>query len=127
MAYWLDQFHIFLLVLLRVSALIVVAPIFGHRLFLARAKIGMAFMISLVIFPSVVDSAIDLPEGFALCLNSDSRSAHGRSAGFSVLLIFIGVQFAGQLAGLEMGFGIVNVIDPQSNDQVSIIGQFSIS
>jgi len=25
---------------------------------------------------------------------------------------------------LQMGFGIVNVIDPQSNDQVSIIGQF---
>lgn len=125
MAYWLDQFHVFLLVLLRVSALIVVAPIFGHRLFLARAKVGMAFMISVVIFPSVADSTLGLPEGFfpyALILIREVLM--GAVLGFSVLLIFIGVQFAGQLAGLQMGFGIVNVIDPQSNDQVSIIGQF---
>ncbi|MEC8645814.1 MAG: flagellar biosynthetic protein FliR [Candidatus Latescibacterota bacterium] len=125
MAYWLDQFHIFLLVLLRVSALLVVAPIFGHRLFLARAKVGMAFMVSLVIFPAVADSSLDLPEGFlpyALILVREVLM--GAVLGFSVLLIFIGIQFAGQLAGLQMGFGIVNVIDPQSNDQVSIIGQF---
>ena len=32
--YWLGQFHIFLLVLLRISALLIVAPIFGHRLYL---------------------------------------------------------------------------------------------
>ena len=44
--------------------------------------------------------------------------------GFAVLLLFMGIQFAGQLAGLQMGFGIVNVIDPQSQDQISIIGQF---
>ena len=48
----------------------------------------------------------------------------GLILGFVVLLLFIGIQFAGQLAGLQMGFGIVNVIDPQSSEQVSIIGQF---
>ena len=48
----------------------------------------------------------------------------GLVIGYAVLLLFIGIQFAGQLAGLQMGFGIVNVIDPASHDQVSIIGQF---
>ena len=47
MSYWLDEFHIFLLILLRVSALLIVAPIFGHRLFLARAKVGLAVMVSM--------------------------------------------------------------------------------
>lgn len=125
MAYWLDQFHIFLLVLLRVSALLVVAPIFGHRLYLARAKVGMAFMISLVIFPTVADGGLDIPEGFlpyAFVLVREILM--GIVLGFSVLLLFIGIQFAGQLAGLQMGFGIVNVIDPQSYEQISIIGQF---
>ncbi len=125
MAYWLDQFHVFLLVMLRVSALLVVAPIFGHRLYLARAKIGMAFMISLVIFPAVADAGVEVAVGwwrYALVLGG--VGVRGGVLGFSVLLLFIGVQFAGQLAGLQMGFGIVNVIDPQSNDQVSIIGQF---
>jgi flagellar biosynthetic protein FliR len=124
-AYWLEQFHIFLLVLLRVSALLVVAPIFGHRLYPARAKVGMAFMISLVIFPSVADTALNVPVGFlpyALVLAREVLM--GVVLGFAVLLLFMGIQFAGQLAGLQMGFGIVNVIDPQSQDQISIIGQF---
>ncbi|NTW15965.1 MAG: flagellar biosynthetic protein FliR, partial [Syntrophaceae bacterium] len=39
-------------------------------------------------------------------------------------LIFDGIQLAGQLIGFQMGFSIVNVIDPVNNEQVSIIAQF---
>lgn len=122
---WLGQFHIFLLILLRVSALLVVAPIFGHRLYLARAKIGLAFMVSLVIFPLVVDKGLQVPDGiFPYAFLMVREIIMGMVLGFAVLLLFIGVQFAGQMAGLQMGFGIVNVIDPQSQGQVSIIAQF---
>ena len=125
MEYWLEQFHVFLLVLLRISALLIVAPIFGHRLYLARAKIGMAFMISLVVFPLVVDQGLQVPEGvFPYAFMMVREALMGMVLGFTVLLLFIGIQFAGQLAGLQMGFGIVNVIDPQSHGQVSIIAQF---
>ena len=123
MAYWLDQFHVFLLILLRVSALLIVAPIFGHRLFLARAKVGLALMVSLVVFPLV--DGLEVPEGFLpYAVMMVGEVMMGLVLGYVVLLLFIGIQFAGQLAGLQMGFGIVNVIDPASHDQVSIIGQF---
>ncbi|MEE3234219.1 MAG: flagellar biosynthetic protein FliR [Candidatus Latescibacterota bacterium] len=125
MEYWLNQFHVFLFVLLRVSALLIVAPIFGGRQYLARAKIGLAFMVSLVIFPSVLDTPFVIPEGllpYSLVLIREVFL--GTVIGFTVLLLFIGIQFAGQIAGLQMGFGIVNILDPQSNEQVSIIGQF---
>ncbi len=123
MSYWLDEFHIFLLILLRVSALLIVAPIFGHRLFLARAKIGLAVMVSMVIFPTV--DRFDVPVGFLpYAVMMVGEVIMGLVIGYAVLLLFIGIQFAGQLAGLQMGFGIVNVIDPASHDQVSIIGQF---
>lgn len=125
MEFWLDQFHLFLLILLRVSALLIVAPLFGHRLFLARAKIGLAFAISLVVFPLVASRGLHLPEGFLpYALMMVRELIMGMVLGFAVLLLFIGVQFAGQLAGLQMGFGIINVIDPQSQEQVSVIGQF---
>ncbi len=123
MSYWLDEFHIFLLILLRVSALLIVAPIFGHRLFLARAKVGLAVMVSMVIFPTV--DRFDVPVGFLpYAVMMVGEVIMGLVIGYAVLLLFIGIQFAGQLAGLQMGFGIVNVIDPASHDQVSIIGQF---
>lgn len=125
MAYWLDQFHIFLLVLLRVSALLMAAPIFGHRNFLGRAKIGLAFMVSLIIFPQVADQDIQVPEAlFPYVFMMVREVLMGLILGFVVLLLFVGIQFAGQLVGLQMGFGIVNVIDPQSSNQLSIIGQF---
>jgi len=123
--YWLQQFHVFLLILLRVSALLVIAPIFGHRFFLARAKVGLAFMVSLILHPLIVVQGLQIPEGlFPYALAMMREIGMGVAMGFVVLLLFIGIQFAGQLAGLQMGFGIVNVIDPQSNEQVSIIGQF---
>jgi len=123
--YWLDQFHIFLLVLLRVSALLMVAPIFGHRTWLARAKVGLAFTVSIILFPIVADQPLDVPVGilpYALMMIREVLM--GVVMGFVVLLLFVAIQFAGQVAGLQMGFGIVNVIDPQSSNQLSIMGQF---
>ena len=125
MEYWLNRFDVFLLVLLRVSALLTVAPIFGHRVFLGRAKIGLAFMVSLVLLPLADAGAPPPPEGFwPYAFMMLGEVIMGLVLGFAVLLLFVGIQFAGQLAGLQMGFGIVNVIDPQSSEQVSIIGQF---
>jgi len=38
------------------------------------------------------------------------------------LLLFMAFQFGGQIVGFQMGFAIVNVVDPQSQQQVSLIG-----
>ncbi|MFC1526729.1 flagellar biosynthetic protein FliR [Candidatus Latescibacterota bacterium] len=125
MEYWLSQFHIFILILLRVSALVMVAPIFGHRNYLGRAKIGLAFMLSMIVFPLLAETGLVVPEGlFPYVFMMVREVIMGLVMGFAVLLLFVGIQFAGQLIGLQMGFGIVNVIDPQSSNQISIIGQF---
>ena len=125
MEFWLEQFHVFLLILLRVSAVLVAAPIFGHRSLPARAKVGLAFLVSLIVFPLMADSGFEVPAGLWPYVFMMVREViMGLILGFAVLLVFVGIQFAGQLIGLQMGFGIVNVIDPQSSNQISIIGQF---
>jgi len=48
----------------------------------------------------------------------------GITIGLAGRLVFAGVQLAGQLAGFQMGFAIVNVFDPITSAQVSIIAQF---
>jgi flagellar biosynthetic protein FliR len=48
----------------------------------------------------------------------------GAVIGMIARLIFAGIQLAGQLIGFQMGFAIVNVIDPAFSLQVSIIAQF---
>ncbi len=125
MAYWLDQFHVFLLVLLRVGAVLIVAPIFGHHNYLSQAKVGLAFMIALVIFPLISAHHPLIPTGlFPYAAMMIREVMLGLVLGYAVLLLFIGIQFAGQLAGLQMGLDIVDVIDPHSSGSISIMGQY---
>lgn len=44
--------------------------------------------------------------------------------GYSARFVFAGIDLAGQLIGIQMGFGIVNIIDPKQETQLSIIAQF---
>ena len=52
------------------------------------------------------------------------RVAIGIGLGFAVTLVFSSIYLAGQLIDVPMGFGMVNVVDPQSGLQVPIFAQF---
>lgn len=47
----------------------------------------------------------------------------GALLGFTVNLVFTAVRYAGSIAGMQIGFAIVNSFDPMSNSQVSVISQ----
>jgi flagellar biosynthetic protein FliR len=47
----------------------------------------------------------------------------GAMIGFTINLLFTAVRFAGSVAGMQIGFSIVNAFDPMTNSQVSIIAQ----
>ena len=38
--------------------------------------------------------------------------------------MFVAVRFAGDVAGMQIGFSIVNAFDPMTNSQISVISQF---
>jgi len=50
--------------------------------------------------------------------------ALGLFLGFVVQFLIWAVQFAGQMVGFQMGFGIVSVIDPESGQQLSLIARY---
>ena len=47
----------------------------------------------------------------------------GALLGFTVNLVFTAVRYAGAIAGMQIGFAIVNSFDPMSNSQISVISQ----
>ncbi len=119
------EFEKFLLIVLRVGGIMTVAPIFGHRNIPPIVKIGFILMISIILVPTIPASSISIPpELFSLSAVLIKEVAAGLAIGFISLFLFIAVQFAGNIIGLQMGFGIVNVIDPNSQAQVPLIGQF---
>jgi flagellar biosynthetic protein FliR len=120
-----EQAEIFILTLLRVSAMIITIPILGDVTVPARVKVGLALLITFLVFPFVQTAAWRLSSDiFSLVFRMAGEIMIGVIIGFAGRLIFDGIQLAGQLIGFQMGFSIVNVIDPINNEQVSIISQF---
>ena len=118
------QFRTYMLVLLRVSIMIFMFPIFSSNVFPATLKIGFALVLSLL-FYSVVQ--VDLTR-FPLDVLSTgllvmTEAMIGLTLGLCLRIFFGSVQLAGQVIGFQMGFAMINVVDPQSGANVSIMDQ----
>lgn len=119
------DFERFLFVLFRVGAFIIFVPFFGSPQFPARLKTGLILLLSVSLYPLVPEGAIAQPKGLlGLSVMLFSEMLVGFSIAYVMRMIFTAVQIAGTLVDFQMGFGVVNVIDPQTQSQVSITAQF---
>ncbi len=119
------QIEHFMFVLFRVGAILMFMPVLGSGLIPARIRVAFALLFSFAIFPLVqyrgypqVDSLLELSSYLFIEITV------GFAIAYTVRLIFTAVQLAGTVVDFQMGFGVVNVIDPQTNSQVSITAQF---
>jgi len=120
-----DQFKLFVLIFIRVSVVLFMFPVFGSAVIPALVKAGLALLLTFVLFPGAgltVDSFPDSVVQTGILVISELFI--GIVLGLSVRLFFASVQLAGQIVGFQMGFSIINVVDPLSGSQVSIIDQF---
>jgi len=119
-----DQLKVFFLILIRVSVVLYLFPIFGGNMLPGLAKSGLALLLSLMFMPVVaVDPRLFPGTVFDFFILVVSELIIGLALGFTVQVFFGGVQLAGQMVGFQMGFAIINVLDPQTGTQVSIIDQ----
>lgn len=120
------EIALFLLILVRTSVLVFFAPIFGSDLVPAQAKAALALVLSLILTPVVKFQGAELPtDTVALVPLMLVELFMGLSISILIRLILEGVQLAGQYVGYQMGFAIVNVIDPQTGAQSSVISEFA--
>ena len=120
----LPQVQAAILVFIRIGAILIMAPLFGSRNVPFQLKAGLSLVLAMVIFPVAGFQAVYLTGIPSLITAMMGEVLIGVIIGFTARLIFSAVQLAGQLIGFQMGFGIVNVIDPQTSTQFSIVAQF---
>jgi len=119
------EFERFLFVFFRVGAFILFAPILGSRQFPALAKIGFILLLSFTVYPMVAPLQASPTGGLlGLSLYLFLELLIGLAIAFATRLIFTAVQIGGTMVDFQMGFGVVNVIDPQTETQVSVTAQF---
>lgn len=120
-----EDIKLFLLVLTRVSTLLFLTPIFGGQSIHMRLKAGLALVVSALLFPVVKQSLPEFPESWIAIVNLVAGEVIiGMTLGLIVYIFFAGIQLAGELAGFQIGFSIINVIDPQSGVESSVLAQF---
>lgn len=119
-----DQLKIFLLILARISIVMFLFPVFGSPNFPSLVKGGLSMVIALLLFPVVpVDPALFPEDVVTLAIMVGAEFIIGMLMGLTVRIFFASVQFAGQLIGFQMGFSMINVVDPQSGANISIMEQ----
>lgn len=119
------QFRAYMLVLLRVGILLFMFPIFSSTVFPERLKIGFALIISLLLYSVVKVDITRFPmNAVSTGLLILAEATIGITLGLCLRMFFASVQLAGQIIGFQMGYAMINVVDPQTGANVSIMDQF---
>ena len=101
-------------------------PVFDSKSIPVFFKVALAFATSIILLPMLNLNPMALSTNlYAFGISVVGEILLGLAIGFSVKLIFAGVQLAGQLAGYQMGLALANVMDPASSEQVPLLAQFN--
>ncbi len=116
----------YFLVAVRVTAALMAAPVFGSRLIPVPVRIGLSLLFAVVLTPVV--PVAQVPGTVAAYLLAVGREALlGLLAGFGVHLVFMVVQFAGGMIGVQMGLSLPMGLDPVTTEQEIALERFLLA
>jgi len=123
--YLISNVEIFFLSIVRISGMLVLAPVFSRREIPVPVRVWFGVLIAFVMLPGNILNHITETEGFfSLALYAINEFFIGLTLGF-VAFTFISAMFlAGRMIDTQMGFGMVNVFDPQTNVQIPVMSNF---
>lgn len=125
-AAWGNQFVQFLLVFARVTGTLTSAPVFGSKVIPVYVRVGLSVLLSLILMPLSIWAAGRQPSSLLLLAWWVLLElTYGLVAGYVAALFMQSVQMAGQLIDMQIGFGMINVFDPQYGQQVPLVGNFN--
>jgi len=119
------QFQALVLILMRVSPILFMMPVFSSRSLPNLLKAGLTLTVSLILLPLVqLDPRLLPSEPIQFGFLMAAELMIGLILGLSVKIIFTGIQMSGELAGFQMGLSLASVMDPQSEVNAPILSQF---
>ena len=122
MTFTVENLEFYLLVLVRVSALVMTAPFFSYNSVPVRVRAAMSVFLSLVLIPiiPVIDLNYAGVVGYSVLILKETLI--GFTLGFMCNMCFFIVSFSGQLMDMEMGLSMASMFDPMTNTQISVTG-----
>jgi len=117
---WGSFLNAMTLCLVRVSGMVVFAPFFSSTALPLRAKAVFAGLVAWLLAPLV--ATLPRAQATISCSAVIGELAIGLVYGLSLALLNEMLLFAGQIAGLQFSFSLVNLMDPASAIQTPLLG-----
>ena len=113
----------FLAITVRLSGLMLFAPFFGSMAVPPRVKVGLVVATSMLFYPALSPELahINLSAWPGLVFG---ELLVGAALGIATNLVFDAVQMAGQVLSTQMGFSLINILDPQTQVESTAVALF---
>lgn len=118
----LVDFEILLLILVRISCFVFVAPFYGMTNVPARVKIGLSVLIAILIFGSVDKTAVTYTGMIGYAVIVFKEGITGLLIGLAANICNSIILFAGNIIDMDIGLAMAQEFDPMTNSQVTITG-----
>ncbi|MFH0810805.1 MAG: flagellar biosynthetic protein FliR [Pseudomonadota bacterium] len=118
----------FLLVLVRTASFVTMFPVFGGAGVPVQIRAGLSFVLALVLYPVVRST---LPLGVlpttvvGLAGVVIAEMIVGFILGLSVRMLLSAAELGGHMVGYQMGFGIMSIMDPQTQSETSLMAELA--
>lgn len=122
MAFTIENFEFFLLILVRISGFIFVAPFFGLSNVPRRVKAGLSVFIAIVLFESMEKTPLEYTGVIGYAGIAITELMIGVIMGFMMNCCVYILSFSGQIIDMEIGFAMVNVMNPMANMTTTVTG-----
>src|SRR6056300_1325260 len=118
-------FYSFLWPFTRISAALLVAPVFSARSVSVRLRITLAAALTFVVYPLYEWPVIDVLTGYGLVLFLQ-QVALGILMGFILQVAFAAISAAGDYIAVSMGLSFAMMADPNNGHQTPILSQLFV-
>jgi len=114
----------FFLTLFRISVVLFLMPFFGGNSIPKTVKAALVLVLAMALWPALSFSGELFPTGWNIVIMFIGELVLGLVLGLMVNFLFAAVQLGGQIIGFQMGFAMVNVVDPITGTSNAVSAHF---
>jgi flagellar biosynthesis protein FliR len=116
-------FGVLITVGLRLTGVMLFAPVFGSPAVPARIKAVLVVALTVLLYPILAPKipAVAISQWPMIAL---SELLIGMAMGIATNIVFDGVQMAGQILSVQMGYSLINILDPQTMVESTVVATF---
>lgn len=107
----------------RLTGIMLFAPFFGSAVLPARLKALLVMALTALLYP-VLSAKIPQIAISQWPMMALSELLIGIALGIATNIVFDGVQMAGQILSVQMGYSLINILDPQTLVESTVVATF---